>query len=64
MTGVLGIFDLLVTDYSSIYIDYLLTEKPIVFLPYDKEQYLEGRGMNFGYDEVTPGPKPETMRSF
>lgn len=64
VTGVLGIFDLLVTDYSSIYIDYLLTEKPIVFLPYDKEQYLEGRGMNFGYDEVTPGPKPETMKEF
>lgn len=64
VTGVLGIFDQLITDYSSIYIDYLLTGKPLIFLPYDKEKYLEGRGMNFNYDEVTPGPKPETMGEF
>lgn len=64
ITGVLNIFDLLVTDYSSIYIDYLLTGKPMVFLPYDKEEYLNGRGMNFNYDDVTPGPKPETMNEF
>lgn len=64
VTGVLGIFDLLITDYSSIYIDYLLTGNPLLFLPYDKEKYLAGRGMNFDYDEVTPGPKPSTMREF
>lgn len=64
VTGMLGMFDLLITDYSSIYIDYLLTEKPLMFLPYDREQYLDGRGMNFAYDEVTPGPKPETMKDF
>jgi len=62
VTGMLGMFDLLITDYSSIYIDYLLTDKPLMFLPYDRERYLDGRGMNFDYDEVTPGPKPETMK--
>lgn len=64
VTGMLGMFDLLITDYSSIYIDYLLTDKPLMFLPYDRERYLDGRGMNFYYDEVTPGPKPETMKEF
>lgn len=64
VTGMLGMFDLLITDYSSIYIDYLLTDKPLMFLPYDRERYLDGRGMNFEYDEVTPGPKPETMKDF
>ena len=64
VTGILDIFDALVTDYSSIYIDYLLTDHPMVFLPYDKEEYLKDRGMNFDYDEVTPGPKPETMEAF
>jgi CDP-glycerol glycerophosphotransferase len=64
VTGILNIFDLLITDYSSIYIDYLLTDKPIIFLPYDKEQYLKGRGMNFDYDDMAPGPKPETMEDF
>ena len=64
VTGILNIFDCLVTDYSSIYIDYLLTDKPMIFLPYDRQQYLDGRGMNFDYDDVTPGPKPETFNDF
>lgn len=64
VTGILNIFDCLITDYSSIYIDYLLTDKPMIFLPYDRQQYLDGRGMNFDYDDVTPGPKPETFNGF
>ena len=57
-------FDLLITDYSSIYMDYLLTGKPVLFLPYDQEAYLTERGMNFPYDQVTPGPKPKTFQEF
>ena len=64
VTGILNIFDCLISDYSSIYIDYLLTDKPMIFLPYDRQQYLDGRGMNFDYDDVTPGPKPETFNDF
>lgn len=64
VTCILNIFDCLITDYSSIYIDYLLTDKPMIFLPYDRQQYLDGRGMNFDYDDVTPGPKPETFNDF
>lgn len=64
VTGFLNAFDCLITDYSSIYVDYLLTDKPIIFLPYDKESYLDERGMNFAYDEVSPGPKPDTMEEF
>lgn len=64
VTGILNIFDCLITDYSSIYIDYLLTDKPMIFLPYDRQQYLDRRGMNFDYDDVTPGPKPETFNDF
>ena len=61
---VLNIFDLLITDYSSIYIDYMITEKPVLFLPYDREEYLKDRGLNFDYDRVTPGPKPKTFSQF
>lgn len=61
---ILNIFDLLVTDYSSIYIDYLLSHKPIIFLPYDKKKYSNKRGFNFHYNEVTPGPKPNTLVEF
>lgn len=61
---VLNCFDLLITDYSSIYIDYLLMERPIIFLPYDRKEYLADRGLNFDYDDVTPGPKPEHFSQF
>ena len=50
--------DILITDYSSIYFDYLLWERPIIFFPYDLEYYRdEDRGLIFEYDEYTPGPK-------
>ena len=45
-------------------IDYLLLERPILFLPYDREAYLKTRGFNFDYDEVTPGPKPKSYAEF
>ena len=50
--------DFLITDYSSIYFDFLLTDRPIIFFPYDKEEYLtKDRELYYDYDEVTPGPK-------
>lgn len=64
ITSSLNEFDLLITDYSSIYIDFLITQKPLLFLPYDREKYLENRGLNFDYDTVTPGPKPQTFNRF
>lgn len=64
VTEYLSAFDVLITDYSSVYIDYLLLDRPIIFLPYDKEKYLEKRGMNFDYDTVTPGDKPKSFQGF
>ncbi len=49
---------LLITDYSSIYIDYLLLDKPLMFYCYDYDDYIKNdREMYFTYDEVTPGVK-------
>ncbi len=49
--------DLLITDYSSIYLDFLLTGRPIVFYPYDGEEYIgEERELLLDYKQVTPGP--------
>src|SRR5699024_1307753 len=35
----LSIVDLLVTDYSSIFFDYLVTDKPIIFYTHDYKAY-------------------------
>jgi CDP-glycerol glycerophosphotransferase (TagB/SpsB family) len=48
----------LISDYSSIFFDYLLLDRPIVFYPYDLEAYRQkSRSMYDDYEHVTPGPK-------
>ena len=55
---VLAEYDMLITDYSSIYFDYLLSDRPIIFAPFDKNDYLKNdREFYYNYDSVTPGPK-------
>lgn len=39
LTAVLDCFDLLISDYSSVMIDYLLLERPILQVPYDLKEY-------------------------
>jgi len=50
--------DVLITDYSSIYFDFLLADRPIVFFPYDYEKYTaKDRSLKYDYFWITPGPK-------
>ena len=56
--SVINDFDILITDYSSIFFDYLLSGNPIIFAPFDYDQYIsKDRELYYDYDEVTPGPK-------
>lgn len=50
--------NILITDYSSVYFDYLLTNRPIIFAPYDYKEYItKDRELYYEYNQVTPGPK-------
>ena len=51
----LSTVDLLVTDYSSIFFDYLVTNKPIIFYTWDADIYAEERGQYISNEEL-PGP--------
>ena len=50
------IADLLITDYSGVFFDYLLTLKPILFFPYDLEKYTDSRDFFYDYHSLVPGP--------
>lgn len=56
--------DYLVTDYSSIFFDYLVLDKEIIFIPYDIGQYIQNRELYFNYDEITPGIKYHSFDEF
>jgi CDP-glycerol glycerophosphotransferase (TagB/SpsB family) len=49
--------DCLITDYSSMYFDYLVLDRPIIFFAFDKDDYLREREFYFNFDDNTPGPK-------
>lgn len=50
-------FDVIITDYSSIYMEPLLYGTPCIFIPIDYDKYTETRGLAYDYNTVTPGPK-------
>ncbi len=54
--------DVLISDYSSIAYDFLILNRPMLFLTYDKERYVSTRGdFSFDYDEYTPGAQVNTQ---
>ena len=56
--------DVLVTDYSSCFYDYLLLEKPVVFYVPDKVDYSAIRGVQRPIDDMAPGKVCETFSEF
>ena len=39
----LGVADILISDYSSVMFDFMITKKPIIRFTFDKSEYLESR---------------------
>ena len=49
--------DIVITDYSSIFVDALYVDKACISFAYDYEQYMaEQRGFFYNFDEIFPGP--------
>lgn len=57
---ILGLTDVLITDYSSIFYDYLPTGRPILFFAPDLEDYEGTRGLYVQPDQW-PGPVSRTV---
>lgn len=64
----LGATDFLLTDYSSVWIDYDILDRPMGFVMNDIDEYQKSRGLTFdNISEVLPGPilsDLESLKSF
>lgn len=48
--------DILITDYSSICMDFAIQNKPVYFYAFDLERYEKERAFYFDYESYVPGP--------
>jgi len=57
--------DILMTDYSSVYFDFLVTKKPVILAPFDYEEYLKtSREHYFDYFSNIQGNIIKTWEDF
>lgn len=56
--------DLMITDYSSIYCDYLVNNKPVAFIQYDYEEFIKIRPLNASRETLYPGPLIDSLEEF
>jgi CDP-glycerol glycerophosphotransferase (TagB/SpsB family) len=56
--------DVLVTDYSALYHDFLLLDRPLIFVPYDYEEFQRESGFLYDYFGNLPGPAVYTFAKF
>ncbi|WP_349898576.1 glycosyltransferase [Parafrigoribacterium soli] len=58
--AMLGLSDILITDYSSIFFDFLASDRPIVFYTPDASAYSDSRGTYLPTEQL-PGPSCFTV---
>ena len=57
------IADVLITDFSSCFYDYLLLKKPVILYVPDKFEYIATRGLQRSIDEMAPGEICESFEA-
>ncbi len=57
INSIMPFIDILITDYSSSYVDYLLLDRPIIFYIYDIDAYHAKEGLIDDYESHMPGAK-------
>lgn len=61
----LRITDVLITDYSGIWLDFLLLKtRPIIGFVYDWDDYMKERGLLYDYRIIFPGPLVQNYADF
>lgn len=56
INDVLQYIDVLITDYSGVYFDYLLLNRPVIFAAFDCEEYAKEQGLYDDYEFYIAGP--------
>ena len=56
----LTVTDILITDYSSVPMEFSLLDRPMIFFAYDLKEYEQERGFWEDYEENIPGPIART----
>lgn len=51
-----AVADILISDYSSAYIDYSILDKPMLCFAYDEDEYIEKRGLYIDLHKELPCP--------
>ena len=65
VTMILPFIDILATDYSGIYYDFLVLNRPIIFSGFDLDRYVkEDHELYEDYNTATPGPKVRNWEEF
>lgn len=57
----LRLADVLITDYSSVFMDYIFTGRPVIFYAPDLDEYSDSRSFYGEYEKIVPG---KVVKSF
>lgn len=61
---ILPFMDALISDYSALYHDFLLLNRPLMFVPYDYDDFNKQNGFLYDYFENLPGPAIDSFADF